>query len=293
MQEHEATAPEGIDPEHLPPGVDTEHTNAARLYSLLINPTEGQFLPVDVEVCKQLEAACPEIRDIAHDNRVFVRRATRYLVENGIKQIIDLGSGLPADQNTHEVAHEIDPEVRVVYDDKDPMTVLHAEHLLADTKNVAYLGEDVRDVDAVLQHPKTQELIDFDQPVGIMLASVLQLFGRDCDTHGIVRRYMAAVPSGSYLALSHFRLPGSEPPMDGPPADRVDALLGVMEAAGDPLVLRSEDEILRYFDGLELVPPYAGSERNDLVWVNRWGAKDPARAYSSGTWLLAGVARKP
>lgn len=277
----------------VPPGVDPNQTTAARLYSLLLNPTEGQFFPTDVLVCNQLRAACPEIPEVAQDNRIFVRRATRFMVNNGIKQIIDVGSGLPSDQNTHEVAHKIDPSVRVVYDDKDGMTVAHAQHLLKDAKNVAFLGEDAREPEAILNHERTRELIDFDQPVGLMMASIMQLFGEESDTHDVVRRYLAACPSGSYLALSHFVVPGKNPPVDGPPADRVQALLDVMEAAGEPLIFRTKEEIERYFEGLELVQPYEGSEQNDLVWVNRWGAKDPARAYQSGSWLLAGVGKKP
>ncbi|HEY6737881.1 MAG TPA: SAM-dependent methyltransferase [Actinopolymorphaceae bacterium] len=293
MQQNITDPSEGIDPASVPPGVDPNQTNAARLYSLFINPTEGQFFPIDVAVSKQIEAAIPESFDIAQDNRVFVRRAARFMVNQGIKQIIDLGSGLPADQNTHEVVHAIDADVRVIYDDIDPMTVAHAEHLLRGASNVAYIGEDARDVDAVLGHPRTRELIDLAQPVGFILGSIMQLWGPDCDSHAVVRRYLDAVPSGSYLAVSHFTTPGQRPPHDGPPADRVKALSTVMEAAGEPLIFRTPEEIRRYFDGLELVPPYDGVDEPDLVWVNRWGAKDPAQAYASGCWLLAGVARKP
>ncbi|HEY6737880.1 MAG TPA: SAM-dependent methyltransferase [Actinopolymorphaceae bacterium] len=288
---HHIDAGSEVDPATVPPGVDPYHTNVGRLYSLLINPTEGQFFPIDVKVRAQLEAAVPEIRDIAHGNRVFVRRATRYLVEHGIRQIIDLGSGLPADQNTHEVAHAIDPGVRVIYDDKDPMTVAHAQHLLRGVPNVAFLPADAREPEAILDHPTTRELIDFDQPVGLMMASILHLFG-DTDTHALVRRYLDAVPSGSYLALSHTRVAGERPPHDGPPAARVEALLEVMNRAGDPMVFRTNEEIRRYFDGLELVPPYDGA-KEDLSWANRWGAKDPGLVYQTGTWVLAGVGRKP
>lgn len=270
----------------VPPGVDPDQTNAARLYSLLINPNEGQFLPIDVEVANQLRAAAPEIQDIAANNRIFVRRAARFFVEQDLKQILDLGSGLPADENTHEVAHAIDESVRVVYDDHDPMTAAHADHLLAGSQNVEFLSHDVRDVDAVLNDPKTRRLIDFDQPVGIMMASILQLFGDEVDTHGIVRRYLDAVPSGSYLALSHFTTVGPDPA-------RMQGLLDVMAGASEPLVFRTPEEIERYFEGMELVQPYFGSSENDLVWVNRWHATDPARADESGAWLLAGVARKP
>jgi hypothetical protein len=275
------------------PGIDPNTTTAARLYSLLINPDEGQFLPIDVTVCNALRSACPEIGEVAQDNRVFVRRATRYMVNQGIKQIIDVGSGLPADENTHEVAHKLDPSVRVVYDDKDPMTVSHGEHLLHGAKNVTFLGYDAREPEKILSDPKTRELINFDEPVGIMMASIMQLFGEETDTHDVVRRFLEPLPSGSYLALSHFVVPGKNPPVDGPPQDRVDALLAVMAGAGEPLIFRTREDIERYFEGLELVQPYEGSEQNDLVWVNRWGAKDPARAFSSGAWLLAGVGRKP
>lgn len=275
------------------PGIDPNTTTAARLYSLLINPDEGQFLPIDVTVCGALRTACPEIGEVAQDNRVFVRRATRFMVNQGIKQIIDVGSGLPADENTHEVAHKLDPNVRVVYDDKDPMTVSHGEHLLRGAKNVAFLGYDAREPEKILSDPKTRELINFDEPVGIMMASIMQLFGEETDTHDVVRRFLEPFPSGSYLALSHFVVPGKNPPIDGPPQDRVDALLAVMAGAGEPLIFRTREDIERYFEGLELQPPYEGSEKNDLVWVNRWGAKDPARAFPSGAWLLAGVGRKP
>jgi hypothetical protein len=275
------------------PGIDPNTTTAARLYSLLINPDEGQFLPIDVTVCNALRSACPEIGEVAQDNRVFVRRATRYMVNQGIKQIIDVGSGLPADENTHEVAHKLDPSVRVVYDDKDPMTVSHGEHLLKGSKNVAFLGYDAREPEKILGDPKTRELINFDEPVGFMMASIMQLFGEETDTHDVVRRFLEPAAPGSYLAFSHFVVPGKNPPVDGPPQDRVDALLAVMAGAGEPLIFRTREDIERYFEGLELMQPYEGSEKNDLVWVNRWGAKDPARAFSSGVWLLAGVGRKP
>jgi hypothetical protein len=275
------------------PGIDPNTTTAARLYSLLINPDEGQFLPIDVTVCSALRSACPEIGEVAQDNRVFVRRATRYMVNQGIKQIIDVGSGLPADENTHEVAHKLDPSVRVVYDDKDPMTVSHGEHLLKGSKNVAFLGYDAREPEKILGDPKTRELINFDEPVGFMMASIMQLFGEETDTHDVVRRFLEPAAPGSYLAFSHFVVPGKNPPVDGPPQDRVDALLAVMAGAGEPLIFRTREDIERYFEGLELMQPYEGSEKNDLVWVNRWGAKDPARAFSSGAWLLAGVGRKP
>lgn len=269
-----------------PAGVDTQHTTAARLYSYFLNPTEGRYWPIDREVAEELRTACPEVPDIAHNNRIFVRRAARYMVENGIRQIIDLGSGLPADENTHEIAQEVNDSVRVVYVDKDPATVAHARTLLVNTSGVTFLGEDVRNVTAVLGHPSTRQLIDVEEPVGFVMGSVLQLFDQLCDTHRMVDRYLDAAPAGSYLALSHFTT-------EGPHQERIQPLLDVMAAAGEPLTFRSPDEIAAYFDGLEIVEPYEGGGKRQLVWCNRWGSRDPGSAHPSGSWLLAAVARKP
>lgn len=268
------------------PGPQAEPPRAAGVYSFLLNPSKGKYTETDRDTAKQLVRQVPEIRDIVQNNRIFVRRAAKWLTTNGIDQIIDVGSGLPADKNTHEVAHKVNQDARVVYVDKDPVMAEVAGEMLRHTDNAVYLDRDMTQPETVLDDPLTRKLIDFDRPIGLMFALCLHLVPPDqCDTRELVRRYLDAVPSGSYLALSH-------PCADGVDPERQRAVLDVM-STGEQVTFLPESEIGAFFDGLELALPYEGAREAELTWSNRWGAKDPQKCDPSGVWILAGVARKP
>jgi hypothetical protein len=174
----------------------------------------------------------------------------------------------------------------VVYVDNDPMVQVHGEVLLADNETTSFVLGDLRDPDAVLDDPGLRRLIDFDQPVGLLMTAVVHFVADSSDPWGLVSRYIHAMPPGSYLALSHLS-------DDQKPPRAVEGFLAVFEHATEQLYFRSKPELERFFDGLELVPPYSGAEPA-LCYTGVWGAEDPVVADSDGSrWLWCGVARRP
>jgi hypothetical protein len=227
----------------------------------------------------------PELTDGMWANRGFVQRAvTRMASEWGIRQFIDLGAGLPTQRNTHEVLEDVVPDGRVVYVDNDAGVVARGRALLAGQDRTAVIDADITKPDAVLAHPETQRLIDLDQPVGLLAAAVLHFIDDEQDPWGMIARYVAAVPSGSYLALCALTSDRQAERI----IDRMrQALMGVR------FHLRTQAEMLRFFQGMEIVPPYAGAEPV-LAHAGLWGAVDPDEANDDGSrWFYAAVARKP
>ena len=181
--------------------INTGVPNPARIYDYFLGGKDN--FPADREVAEQVVAIAPVARDIVEDNRAFLRRAVRLLAgEAGIRQFIDLGSGLPTQGNVHEIAQAAVPDARVVYVDNDAMVVTHSRALLAGD-NTAAIEADLRDPDSVMGHPEVRELIDFDQPIALLLMAILHFVPDDEDPYGIVARFRDALPAGSYLALSH------------------------------------------------------------------------------------------
>lgn len=169
----------------------------------------------------------------------------RFLAEQGVTQFIDLGSGLPTVENTHQVAQGANPESRVVYVDNDPMVLAHGRALLAENDRTAVVPSDLRDPAAILADPAVKRLIDLDRPVGVMLVGVLHHLHDDDDPRGIVEAYMAAVPSGSYLFITHFCASTQE---SRDAEQKYLALLGTGR-------FRTPEEITAFFDGFELLEP--------------------------------------
>ena len=189
--------------------INTGVPNPARIYDYLLGGKDN--FPADRQVAEQLLAIAPVARDVVEDNRAFLRRAVRVLTrEAGIRQFIDLGSGLPTQGNVHEIAQAIAPDARVVYVDNDAMVVTHSRALLAGNNTVA-IQADLREPDRILGHPEVRELIDFHQPIALLLMAILHFIPDDEDPLGIVARFRDALPTGSYLAISHGtqRYPGT------------------------------------------------------------------------------------
>jgi hypothetical protein len=231
--------------------------------------------PVDGEAAEKALASFPLLRTAARENRKFLGRAVRYLVkEAGIRQFLDLGSGLPSAENVHQVAQREDPGVRVVYVDNDPIVLVHGSALLAKDAHTAVIQGDIRAPEAVLGHPTTRELIDFDQPVGVLAVAVLHFVGDEEDPAGLLDTLRAAVPAGSHFVLSHATA-------DIAP----EAAMGVQRAyrsQGVPLTLRGKERFAEFFAGLTTVEPgiqvvsdwratVPGAERPDHADVSWYG----------------------
>lgn len=244
--------------------------------------------PVDAAAAAKVLELMPELADGVLANRGFLQRAVTWIAgEQGVRQFLDLGAGLPTERNTHDVLRDVFPDGRVVYVDIDPVAVAQATRILANTDTATAIQADLRDVDAILGHPETRRLIDFRQPVGVLMVAVLHFVPDDADPWHLVRQYLDAVPSGSYLALSH----GS---VNHQLTTSVrQATSQIYADTPQPPTDRSRTEIERFFHGLRVVPPYPGADPG-LVQVGLWGADDPLAADSDGSRMgYAAVARKP
>jgi hypothetical protein len=272
------------DPDHVPPGVDPTRPSPARLYDYFLGGTNN--LPVDREAAERLKAAIPDMVDAVWANRGFHGRAAVWLAGHGIRQFIDIGSGLPTQNNTHQAVHRVAPDARVVYVDHDPMVAAQSGPLLAGDGTTGVVTADMRDPDAVLGDPALRRLIDLTEPAGVLMTSVLHFVADDGDPWSLVARYMAAVAPGSYLALSHGTY-------DKMPPNMVQAGRETYAKATEQVYLRSKADVGRFFDGLELVPPYAGADRV-ITYAGLWGAEDIEAADTEGSRAIyCGVARRP
>ena len=190
------------DTAELPVGVDRNRPAPARIYDYLLSGTHN--FASDREAAKRIMALVPEIRDCAWANRGFHQRAARWIAGRGVTQFIDIGSGLPTAGNTHDMVRSVDTSCRVVYVDNDPLVRLQFGQLLAGVSGVKVVHGDLRDPDHLLADPELRELIDFGQPAGLLMTAVVHFVADESDPWGLVRRYLAALAPGSYLALSHL-----------------------------------------------------------------------------------------
>jgi hypothetical protein len=260
------------------PAIDTGVARSARVYDYLLGGKD--HFAADRTAGDQMIAALPNVVTGSRMNRAFLARAVRFLVaECGIRQFLDIGTGIPSAGNTHEVAQEIAPQTRVVYVDNDPIVLSHARALLTSTVAgaVAYLDADLRDTDGILR--TAAQTLDFQQPIALMMLMVLHMIPDADEPHQVVARFVDAMPSGSYLALSH-------PPSDILPEGvaQVQQRLNAHLGPGASMTARSRDEVVRFFDGMDLVPP-------GLVQVHQWrpyGGIDPKGPAS----IWCAVARK-
>jgi SAM-dependent methyltransferase len=228
----------------VPADVDLSKPNPARVYDYILGGANN--FEVDREFAKQMLTLVPDGQALAQENRGFLRRVVAFLAEQGIRQFIDLGSGIPTVGNTHDVAQRIDPGARVVYVDNEPVAVAHSELILQDNENADIIRADVSDVSGVLGHEVTRRLIDFDQPVALLMFAVLHFMPDDQDPYRLVADYRNATVPGSCLALSHVTA-------DGRP-EVTDVLAEYSRSAGQ-VTERGLAEVTRLFDGYDLVSP--------------------------------------
>lgn len=262
----------------VPPGIDPNIPSIARVYDYVLGGKD-HYEP-DRRAAQSMMDVLPETPLMARDNRLFLQRAVRHLVADaGIRQIIDIGSGLPTAGNVHEIAHEVDPGVRVVYVDNDPIVLAHGRALLATDPNTTVIVADLRRPDSIFDDATTREFIDLAEPFAILTASILQHLSDDEDPEGAARTLVDRLPSGGYLLSANF-LSGDDPRAPGIERAFLEGGLGTGR-------FRTRDEQLRYFDGLELVDP-------GFVYANDWRPDDDTPTDSPVHTLYAGgVARKP
>lgn len=234
-------------PDRLTPNVNLDRPSAARMYDYYLGGAHN--FAVDREAAERAIAALPTTVAGARTNRAFLQRAVRYLVEEaGVRQFIDLGSGIPTSGNVHEVAQEIDPTSRVAYVDIDAVAVAHGQAVLDGNDHTTFLHADMRDVPSVLESAQLREVIDFTEPVGLLMVAVLHFVPDGDGLIDIVTGYCDALPAGSHLALSHMS-------MTGQPKEFLEKFEAVYQNTANPVVLRSRDEIAALFGSLELVEP--------------------------------------
>ncbi|MFB9905025.1 SAM-dependent methyltransferase [Allokutzneria oryzae] len=238
--------------------VDTERPNAARVYDYILGG--GANFAVDRELAERVLAAMPRIGTTARMNRHLLQRAVRVMSSFGIDQFLDLGSGIPTSGNVHEVAQEINPDARVVYVDNEAVAVAHSESLLAGNPNAEIVNADASRPGDVLGHPKTQALLDFDRPVGLIMCTLLHFVGDQAEPKRVVAAYRDAMPSGSYVMISHGTLDNS-PEMGDIAASYANTPY--------PITLRDKAQVQEFFEGFEMVEP-------GLVPLPLWRPEDPA-----------------
>jgi hypothetical protein len=265
-----------MEPGWVPPGIDTGKANIARVYDWWLGGDHN--FRADQDAARAMIAVEPNARAIARANRAFLGRAVRFLAaEAGIRQFLDIGSGIPTQNNVHQVAQDAAPGARVVYADVDDVAVAHSKLLLDGQADAAVIQADLRDPARILADPETQLLLDFTQPVAVLLAAVLHFIPDDDSPEQIVATLRDALPSGSYLVISHAC---SDPQPD---------LLSAFETVYKSKVAaqgraRTSAEIARFFDGFTLVDP-------GLTWVPLWRPDRPQDVPEDpeNYWFLSGV----
>jgi hypothetical protein len=270
--------------EQAPPGVDPTLPTPARLYNYYLGGTN--YFPIDREVAEELRSRLPELSDAAWANRGFHHRAARWMArEQGIRQFLDLGSGLPTQGNTHEAVRQIAPDARLVYVDNDVMVLDHARKLLNGLDGTAVIAGDMREPEQLFAEPAFSAVIDLSQPLGLLITGVLQFVDDETDPWRMMARYHAAMVPGSYVAISHCTA-------DRLPPASVQAIHDAYARTAYPMHLRNRAEVERLFEGFALVAPYAGAEPG-LTFAGSWGAEDERAADSDGSRILyCGVGRR-
>lgn len=267
-------------PEWVPPSVDISVPSMARTYDFMLGG--GHNFAVDREVGVQIERVMPGLRDAARVNRQFLGRAVRFMISRGIRQFLDIGSGIPTVSNVHEVAQEEDPECRVVYVDRDPVAVAHSELMLAENERAAVVQADMRDPEKIFESNEVQRLLRFDEPIGLLMLLVLHWVPDDDDPWDLMSRYRGALARGSCLAISHVS--GDHQ------GENLEVATNVIKESRSPdqVNQRMHTEISALFGGFEMVPP-------GLVGCGEWhpgGPGDISDATAMNMLVYAGIGCK-
>ncbi|MEU5694113.1 SAM-dependent methyltransferase [Actinosynnema sp. NPDC020468] len=265
----------------VPDGIDTNIPSVARTYDYLLGGAHN--LAVDRAMGEQMLKVLPSARDLVRLNRAFLRRAVSFLVQQGVRQFLDIGSGIPTVGNVHEIVRALDPSCRVVYVDKDPVAVAHSRMILAGDDTTAAVQADIRQPEDVLGRPEVRGLLDFDQPVAVLMLLVVHFIRHDEDAPGMLARYRDRLSPGGYFVISHAT------------ADhRVHTMRKAADTlqesrSKDNLVYRSHEEVSELFTGFDLVEP--GVTGFALWRPDGMGSISDRPDDNTQVWV--GVGRKP
>ena len=259
----------------VPDGIDTDRPSVARLYDFFLGGNHN--FAADRELGRRLLQAEPHARHIVAENRKFLGRAVRFLLASGVRQFLDLGSGIPTQENVHEIARRGDPLAKVVYVDNDPVAVALSKHILAGDPRAVVINADLRQPESVLTHPEVTSLLDFSEPVGVLMVTVLHFVPDSDDPAGIVHRFARGLVPGSYLVISH----ATQEAAPGAAAQVQDLYKGTTASAHT----RTSAEIARFFDGFELAEP-------GLVYLPRWRPDAGPPEHPERAWFYAGAGRR-
>jgi hypothetical protein len=263
-------------PDWVPEGIEVTVPNAARIYDYLLGGYHN--FPVDREFVVKMEAMAPGSMAIGRSNRAFVGRSVRWLVhEAGIRQFLDIGSGIPTLGNVHEVAQGIAPEAKVMYVDIDPVAVAHSRAILAGNPMAGIIQADVQQPEDILYHPEVTRLLDFSQPVAVLLNAVLHFVPDSADPPGIVAAIREAVVRGSYLSLTHAEVKER--------LDEADEVFKLYERTPTAINSRSPEQLLAMLAGMEIIPP-------GVVDADSWHPEEPDAVDDAVPGVLAVMARK-
>ncbi|MCP3799294.1 SAM-dependent methyltransferase [Allokutzneria sp. A3M-2-11 16] len=260
----------------VPEDIDLTRPSAARMYDYFLGGSHN--FSVDREAAAAAEQALPGVRLAVRANRSFLRRAVKYLVGKGIRQFLDLGSGIPTVGNVHEIAQGECYGTRVVYVDIDPIAVGHGRRILADNPDATSVRADLRDPLRVLEDPEVRALLDLDQPLAVLMVAVLHFVPDAEDPWAVVAGYLDRLVPGSHLVLSH----GTNDDFSDEENSGFETVRQVYQRTSSPIVVRTEAEVAAFFTGLELVPP-------GLVRLSDW-RPDSVEQWKS--WRC-GIGRKP
>ncbi|MET9228668.1 SAM-dependent methyltransferase [Lentzea sp. NPDC003310] len=266
-------------PNWAPGDIDLERPSVARVYDYWLGGAHN--FAADRAVGQKTLETMPELRGVVLNHRAFLRRAVRYLLGRGVRQFLDLGSGIPTVGNVHEIALAADPEARVVYVDIDPVAVAHSRSLLNGNDQVSVLHADVRDAQGVLASAEVDKQLDFDEPVAVLMIALLHFVSDEEDPWGIIGEYRDRLAPGSFLAISHAGYEADEETQASRDARRI------YDRDVTRMTLRDETELSRLFAGFALVEP-------GVVRVPAWHPESPADVEESGTRFpgFAAVGRK-
>ncbi len=263
--------------------VDVTIPNAARMYDLWLGGKHN--FEVDRKFAQEVTKVCSFLPDLARHNRSFLWRAVLFCVNQGIRQFLDIGSGIPAAGNVHEVAHSVVPDAHVVYVDIDPIAIAISNDLLSDNPNASAIEADIREPDTILDHPVTQQLINFEEPVGLLMVSVLPFVSNRDRPAEIAARFRDRLSSGSYMAISHGTIENATPEI----RPKAEALTDLYAKTASPVTHRTRPELAEFFTGMQIIEP-------GIAYVTEWRPEkpdDPDLTAPSRTLNYAAVGYKP
>ncbi|GHB10789.1 MULTISPECIES: SAM-dependent methyltransferase [Streptomyces] len=263
-------------PSWAPQGIDISVPSVSRMYDFYLGGSHN--FEVDREAARKAMEFMPGLPKIMQANRAFMRRAVRHATASGINQFLDIGSGIPTFGNVHEVAQADDPEARIAYVDHDPVAVAHSQAVLEGNERAVVAAADLRKPAEILENPEVRALIDLDRPVALLLVAVLHFIEDTDDPYGAVAALHEALAPGSLLILTHASY-------EGIPLSQEEAggTVGVYRTIRNPLIMRSREEISRFFTGFDLVEP-------GLVSMPDWRPESPGSQTQEDPFAFSGFA---